>query len=156
MIGIPFVSYVLRMCDVCAAYYRLSFRIYGVSATYVWRNSRINGECCTYVLHVHTFAVEYVFHILCRSKSIWNAYLGLGFFRATFTVTSVFVKDISRTWWGALEMFLPPIRSKFLWFHLRPVLIYNCNARIASTKWTQPFFHTQLVQNRYATDKNGT
>ena len=38
------------MCDVCVAYPRMSFRIYGVSATYVWRISRINGVCATYVL----------------------------------------------------------------------------------------------------------
>ena len=38
------------MCDVCVAYHRL----HGVSETYVWCNSHINGECSTYVLHAHT------------------------------------------------------------------------------------------------------
>ena len=38
------------MCDVCVAYPRMSFRIYGVSATYLWRISRINGVSATYVL----------------------------------------------------------------------------------------------------------
>ena len=58
------------MCGVCVAYHRLSFRIYGVSATYLWRDSRINGECSMYVLIVHTFAVDYVFRILWRSKKM--------------------------------------------------------------------------------------
>ena len=35
------------------------FRIYGVSATYVWHDPHINGECSTNALHVHTFAVDY-------------------------------------------------------------------------------------------------
>ena len=37
------------MCDVCVAYPRMSFRIYGVSATYVWCILRINSVCATFV-----------------------------------------------------------------------------------------------------------
>ena len=44
------LSYLLYMSDVCVVSPGLSFRIYGVSATYVWRISRINGVCATYVL----------------------------------------------------------------------------------------------------------
>ena len=43
------LSYLLFMCDVCVAYPELSYCIYGASATYVWRISRISGVCATYV-----------------------------------------------------------------------------------------------------------
>ena len=48
-VSTAFLSYLLRTCDVCVAYHGLSFRIYGVSAMYVWHISRIDGVCATYV-----------------------------------------------------------------------------------------------------------
>ena len=52
------------MCDVCVAYPRLSFRIYGVSATYVWRISRTNGVCATYVLRTFRCCGICVIHLI--------------------------------------------------------------------------------------------
>ena len=43
------ICYNVRMSDVVVAYPRLAFRIYGVSATYVWRISRISGVSAAYV-----------------------------------------------------------------------------------------------------------
>ena len=92
-------------------------------------------------------------------------YLGRGSFRAT--VAPVFVGDLRHTNLSYWRCFPHPTRSfyfsvhlDYLWWNLRPLIINNCNARIVPTKSTQPFVHiafkTQLVQNRYAADKNGT
>ena len=113
------------MCDVCVAYPRMSFRIYGVSATYVWRISRINGVCATFVSLLWSMCdVLGLLGIFCGvpRESLENLYASIcmfsffrvmdhmfltvrgvvqGSFMATLGVASVFVDVVLRPGWRA-------------------------------------------------------
>ena len=54
------------------AYHRLSFRIYGVSATYVWRISRINGRMC-YVCATYVSLLWSMCDVLSGRNILWRS-----------------------------------------------------------------------------------
>ena len=131
-----YLSYLLCTRDVCVAYPLLSFRIYGVSATYVWRISRINCVCATYVSLLWSMCdVLGVLGIFCgiprESLMLLYKYFRFseimdqvfltgrggvqGSFRATLGVASVFIHDILRPGWGAWRCTpLPSVFSSVL------------------------------------------
>ena len=156
------------------AYHRLSFRIYTLSATYVWRDSRINGECSVYVVHLHTFAVDYVCFVFCgiprvclyicncvikialcsffhsRGSDVSNGpECSVGFFQCylhgSLCICWGSLTSMMRSYWGCFppptRLFYFSVHLGYLWWHLRPLIINNCNGKL----------HQQSEHNRLFT-----
>ena len=137
------LSYLRRISDVRVKYLAYQWRMCYVCATYVsllWSMCDVLGVLGIFCgIPKESLMLLYKCFRFFRNNGSdvshgpgWRAW----FFRATLGVASVFIHDILRPGWGAWRC-PPPLPlvfffgSRFLLWHLRPLINDNCNVRIA-------------------------